>query len=133
MVLVDTNVLLDIMEDDPRWADWSYAALDAVINSGEAAAINPVVYAELSVYHVSKEILDSEIASLQLAMRAIPLDGLFLAGKAFGRYRASGGTKSNVLPDFFIGAHAAVEGATVLTRDPRRIRGYFPTVTLVSP
>jgi hypothetical protein len=133
MVLVDTNVLLDIMEGDPRWADWSLAALDAIVNSGEMVAINPVIYAELSVYHESKETLDSEIATLKLAFHPIPLGGLFLAGKAFGRYRAAGGTKSNVLPDFFIGAHAAVEGATLLTRDPRRIRTYFPTVTLVSP
>jgi predicted nucleic acid-binding protein len=132
MIFVDTSVLLDIVRADQEWAAWSNAAFEAAAGT-EVLAINPVIYAEMSVNFDEIELLDSAVATLQLAMLETPRAGLFLAAKAFKRYRAAGGTKSNVLSDFFIGAHAAVEGAGILTRDPRRIRTYFPTVPLIAP
>jgi hypothetical protein len=132
MTLVDTNVLLDIATDDPRWADWSLQQLDAASIRGPVV-INPVVYAEFSVGYARIEELDAVLADASIAILEIPRAALFLAGKVFQRYRAQGGTRTNVLPDFFIGAHAAVAGLALLTRDPQRYRAYFPTVTLVTP
>ena len=133
MVLVDTNVLLDLVTDDPRWAALSQARLDAAALRGPLA-INPVVYAELSVAYRRIEELESMVAKAGLRLEAIPREALFLAGKAFVDYRRTrGGSRTGVLPDFFIGAHAAVLGVPLLTRDARRYRTYFPTLELIAP
>jgi len=132
VTLVDTNVLLDLGTDDPDWADWSVRQLDAAGLRGELI-IDDVVYAELSVRFETIEALDAVVNDARLTMAAIPRGALFLAGKAFQRYRAAGGTRTGVLPDFFIGAHAAVAGLTLLTRDARRYRQYFPSVDLITP
>ena len=132
MLLVDTNVLVDVLEDDPEWADWSVGQLRAHSQVHELL-INPVIYAELSLTFESVRALDQVIESLDLVLHDIPRPALFLAGKAFIKYRRGGGGKANVLADFFIGAHAAVLGCGVLTRDARRYKNYFPTVPLVIP
>lgn len=132
MLLVDTNVLVDMLENDPDWADWSIAQLRAQ-SQVRRLVINPVIYAELSLTFSSAEALDETLAALQVAVAEIPRPALFLAGKAFVKYRRQGGAKSNVLADFFIGAHAAVARWPVLTRDVRRYAGYFPTVELIAP
>lgn len=132
MLLVDTNVLLDVLEDDPDWADWSIRQLRQQAQIHDLA-INSVIYAELSVAFSTVEALDAVVADLGLTLLNLPRPALFLAGKAYVRYRRQGGSKHNVLADFFIGAHAAVLGTPLLTRDTRRYRGYFPTVTLISP
>ena len=132
MLLVDTNVLVDVLQDDPQWADWSIQQL-RFQSKIHRLLINPIVYSELSLTFSTVEALDQTIAELGLAMVEIPKPALFLAGKAFVRYRRQGGTKSNVLGDFFIGAHAAVSGLQILTRDTQRYRSYFPGVALVAP
>lgn len=132
MTLVDTNVLLDLATNDPDWADWSIRQLDAAALRGPLH-INDVIYAELSVRFAAIEPLDRFIADAALAHAPMPRAALFLAAKAFQRYRAGGGARSGVLPDFFIGAHAAVAGMPLLTRDGRRYRGYFPKLELIAP
>lgn len=132
MLLVDTNVLVDVLEDDPEWADWSISQLRAQ-SKVHPLAINPVIYAELSVAFSTIEALDKIIEDLGLTMLELPRPALFLAGKAFVRYRRQGGKKHNVLADFFIGAHAAVLGCPLLTRDAQRYQSYFPSVKLVTP
>ena len=131
-LLVDTNVLVDVLEDDPEWADWSIQQMRDQAQIHELA-INPIIYAELSLTFASVEALDETLADLGLAYLELPRPALFLAGKAFAHYRRQGGTKQNVLADFFIGAHAAVSGARLLTRDARRYRYYFPSVALITP
>ena len=131
-MLVDTNVLVDVLENDPDWSDWSVAQLRAQAQI-HRLVINPVIYAELSLTFSTVEALDDALAGLQIPVIEIPRPALFLAGKAFVSYRRRGGTKTNVLADFFIGAHAAVAGLPVLTRDVRRVAGYFPTVALIAP
>ena len=130
-VLVDSNVLLDILIPDPEWEAWSS---DALARAAEDAylAINPVIYAEVSVGFREVEALEEALPS-EIRREDLPWDAAFLAGKAFVRYRRGGGVRSPPLPDFFIGAHAAVRGYTVLTRDPRRYRRYFPTLRVVGP
>ena len=132
MLLVDTNVLVDVLENDPEWSNWSIGQLRAQ-SKVPRLAINPVIYSELSLTFSTVEALDQTIEDLGLVLIELPRPALFLAGKAFVRYRRQGGTKSNVLGDFFIGAHAAVSGHPVLTRDTRRYAAYFPGVTLISP
>ena len=132
MTLIDTNILLDLLTNDPRWAAWSIQQLDAAALKGPLM-INPVVYAELSVRFARIEDLDAVVDEMSLAMIAVPRPALFLAGKAFQRYRMAGGARTGVLPDFFIGAHAAVADLPLLTRDARRYQTYFPTVALVTP
>jgi len=132
MVLVDTNVMLDILEDDPAWALWSQDQLDAAAAT-DSLAINPIIYSELSIAFARIEELDTVIEEASLSVAAIPKEALFLAGKVFLTYRKSPGTKHNVLPDFFIGAHAAVMQWPILTRDVGRYRTYFPTVRLIAP
>lgn len=132
MILVDTNVLIDVLEDDPRWADWSIGQLRAQ-SQIHALAINPIVHAELSLAFLRWEDLDATVEQLELTVEEIPRPALFLAGKALSSYRAAGGARSTVLPDFMIGAHAAVSGYPLLTRDARRYATYFPTVRLVTP
>jgi len=132
VLIVDTNVLLDVVEDDPDWAEWSIRRMRDYARIHELA-INPVIYAELSVAFDAMEDVDAVVAELALRVLDIPRSALFLAGKAFVRYRRLGGVKTNVLPDFFIGAHAAVMGSPILTRDPRRYESYFPTVDVIAP
>ncbi|MDP1692921.1 MAG: type II toxin-antitoxin system VapC family toxin [Burkholderiaceae bacterium] len=132
MLLVDTNVLVDVLQDDPQWADWSIGQLRAQAKIHELV-INPVVYAELSLSFSTLESLDRVVATMQLTLREIPRPALFLAGKAYLQYRRRGGNKAQVLPDFFIGAHAAVEGWPLLTRDASRFRTYFPSLEVIAP
>lgn len=132
VTLIDTNVLLDLVTDDPKWAEWSIGQLDAAALKGPLA-INDVIYAELSVRFATIEALEALLGETGILMAAMPRPALFLAAKAFQRYRAAGGRRAGVLPDFFIGAHAAVAGLALLTRDPQRYRTYFPTTDLVTP
>ena len=132
MLLVDTNVLVDVVQDDPQWADWSIAQLRAQA-SVHQLMINPIVYAELSLSFATIEALERVLATLALELRELPRPALFLAVKAYLQYRRRGGTKLQVLPDFFIGAHAAVEGWPLLTRDASRFRTYFPTLDVIAP
>jgi predicted nucleic acid-binding protein len=132
MILVDTNVLLDVLEEDPHWGAWSQDRLDAA-GATDTLAINPIIYSELSMAFARIEELEAVIEDAALAVEAIPREALFLAGKAFLRYRRSRGTKSSVLPDFYIGAHAAVMQWPILTRDVSRYQTYYPTVPLITP
>lgn len=132
MVLIDTNVVVDVWQDHSEWFDWSAAQLRAQAQVHELA-INAVIYAELSLNYESIETLDARVADLKLLLLELPRAALFLAGQAFRKYRRTGGGKSGVLPDFFIGAHAAVLGCAILTRDAARYRTYFPTVELLTP
>ena len=134
MILVDTNVLLDVVTDDPTWADWSQRQLDAASLRGPIC-INPVIYAELSMAFARIEELEAVIADGGFELHELPREALFLAGKVFLDYRrrSRAAVKRNVLPDFFIGAHAAVRGIPILTRDVSRYASYFPTVTLLHP
>jgi predicted nucleic acid-binding protein len=132
MILVDTNVLLDVLEEDSRWAAWSQDRLDAA-SITDTLAINPIIYSELSMAFARIEELEAVIVDAALTVEAIPREALFLAGKAFLRYRRSRGTKRSVLPDFYIGAHAAVMQWPILTRDVSRYQTYYPTVPLITP
>jgi hypothetical protein len=132
LILVDTNVLLDLVTDDPLWAGWSQQQLE-LASANDDIAINDIVYAELSVGYPKIEDLDAMISSAGLAIAAIPRPALFLAGKAFQRYRAAGGSKTGVLPDFFVGAHAVIGDAVLITRDAVRYRSYFPGIMLIAP
>ncbi len=132
MVLVDTNILVDVFENDPLWVDWSVSQMRAQSKVNQLV-INPVIYAELSLAFSTAETLDRSVDALGLTMAEIPRPALFLAGKAFAQYRRQGGIKVNVLSDFFIGAHAAVSRYPILTRDVRRYATYFPTVVLIAP
>ena len=132
MVLVDTNVLVDVLQDDPQWADWSIGQMRAQA-SVHPLAINAVIYAEISLSFSTLEALDSAVATLALEVHEIPRSALFLAAKAYAQYRRRGGNKLQVLPDFFIGAHAMVEGWPLLTRDASRFRTYFPALEVLAP
>jgi len=130
--IVDTNILFDIVGRDANFADWSLSRLESAASNGKLV-INAVIFAELSVRYPKLEELEGVVEELGLTMHSVPPAGLFLAGKAFSKYKSLGGTRTGVLSDFFIGAHAAVTGLTLLTRDPRRYRTYFPTVELIAP
>lgn len=130
-VLVDTNVILDIVIDDATWAQRADAALRK--NRSGGVFINPVIYAELCNGAPTQDYVDEAIGDLQLGYQEIPHTGLFLASKAYKRYRSNGGNKTSPLPDFFIGAHAELLGCPIITRDLKRYRTYFPTVELITP
>ena len=132
MLLVDTNVLVDVLENDPEWADWSIGQLRAQ-SKIHRLAINPIIYFELSLTFSTVEALDQAVRNMGLALIEVPRPALFLAGKAFVRYRRQGGRKNNVLADFFVGAHAAVSRYPLLTRDTRRYTSYFSDVALIAP
>jgi predicted nucleic acid-binding protein len=132
VTLVDANVLLDVVTEDPTWYAWSAAAL-AMASDEAALAINPVIYAEVSIGFARIEDLEAALPSDVFRRDPIPWEAAFLAGKCFLAYRRRGGAKRSPLPDFFIGAHAAIRGHTLLTRDPARYRTYFPTVSLIHP
>lgn len=129
--LVDSTVLLDIFTEDPRWFDWSSEALGRCADEG-SVAINPLVYAEISVRFSRIEDLDAALG-VDFERRALPWPAAFLAGTCYVDYRRRGGPRLSPLPDFYIGAHAAVEGLRLLTRDARRYRTYFPKVRLLAP
>lgn len=131
-VLVDSNVLLDILEEDVNWYDWSSTQLQKAADHS-ALIINPIIYAEVSIGFGRIEELEEALPLDFFQRKAIPWEAAFLAGKCFMRYRKLGGTKHSPLPDFFIGAHAAVSGLTLLTRDAARYRTYFPSLKLITP
>ena len=132
MTLVDSNVLLDILSHDPTWSDWSFRMLSRRSASGPLL-INETIYAEISVHIKSQAELDAIVDDLDVTMLRIPKSALFVAGKAYLKYRQAGGIRTGVLPDFFIGAHAQVTGLPILTRDARRYRAYFPEVEVIAP
>jgi predicted nucleic acid-binding protein len=132
VTLVDTNILLDILSDDPNWRAWSVNQLEQRSSQGPLL-INDVIYAELSSRFSTEDLLDRKVSELNVALQGMPKRALFLAGHAYERYRRNGGTRSGVLPDFFIGAHAQVARWPLLTRDVRRYRTYFPDVELITP
>jgi predicted nucleic acid-binding protein len=131
-VLIDSNVLLDLMTEDPRWFSWSAKAL---ANAAETLrlVINPIIYAEVSIRYSQIEDLDAALPKAMIDREPIPYEAAFLAVKAFRVYRRRGGTKRSTLPDFFIGAHASVAGYSLLTRDATRYRTYFPKLSLIAP
>jgi len=130
--LVDTNVLLDLLTEDEEWMDWSGSMLARASEEG-LVVINPLVYAETSVAFDSIEELDEALPTSFFIREPLPWDAAFLAGKVYASYRRRGGMKRSPLPDFYTGAHAAVRGYTLLTRDARRYRQYFPRLRIVSP
>ena len=130
-VLVDTNVIIDVLTDDRQWADWSLEQLEA--NAGSGLIINPVVYAELCFGSPSIEFVDDVVRRFALTYQEIPRRGLFRAAKAFAQYKGRKGTRTSVLPDFFIGGHAEAAGLSLLTRDTRRLSTYFSSVRLICP
>lgn len=132
MILCDSNVLLDVLVDDARWAAWSLGQLEKWSRRGPLI-VNPVIYAELSAGYDTVEALDRDLDSMGLRFEEMPREALFLAAKAHLLYRKRGGTRPGVLADFFVGAHAAVRRLPVLTRDGRRYRSCYPTVELVTP
>jgi len=132
MTLVDSNVILDVVTDGEVWADWSQEQLEQAASAGPLV-INDVIYAEISTRYATVEAVDAMLRNLDISVATIPRTALFLAGKAYLRYRATGGVRTGVLSDFFIGAHAAVEQRPLLTRDAQRYRSYFPTVELITP
>jgi predicted nucleic acid-binding protein len=130
--LVDTNVLLDLLDQDEEWIDWSAAMLSRAAREGPLI-INPLIYAETSVTFNSLEELDAALPSEYFVREPLPWEAAFLAGKAFTAYRRRGGRRPAILTDFYIGAHAAVAGHTLLTRDPGRYRSSFPRLRILAP
>jgi predicted nucleic acid-binding protein len=128
--LVDSNVILDVATEDPTWAEWSEAALERASDEGPIL-VNPIIYAEVSVYAASMEDLDERLVDFEFL--PLPKEAAFLAGKAHCRYKKNGGTRKSPLPDLFIGAHAMIMGCRILTRDARRFHTYFPRLELVAP
>jgi hypothetical protein len=131
-VMVDSNVLLDVITEDKEWFEWSRAALERCAE-GNVLCINPVIYAEVSIRFERVEELEAALPADMVERLPIPYEAAFLAGKCFLRYRRRGGGRLSLLPDFFIGAHAAVEQMTLLTRDTGRYRTYFPRLQLIAP
>lgn len=131
-VLVDSNVILDVAASGPDWSDWSSAALLRAMDEA-VLVINPLIYAEVSVGFERIEDLEAALPAELYRRDALPYEAAFLAGKCFLAYRRRGGGRSSPLPDFYIGAHAAVAGYRLLTRDASRYRTYFPAVELIAP
>lgn len=131
-VLVDSNVLVDVIVGDVRWGGWSSTALQALADVARLV-INPIVYAEISVTFDSVEALEDALPASLFSREPLPWDAAFLAGKVFLLYRKRGGSRRSPLPDFYIGAHAAVAGYRLMTRDARRYRSYFPKLELIAP
>jgi predicted nucleic acid-binding protein len=130
--LVDSNVLLDLFTEDEEWIDWSAAMLTQAGNAG-AVYINPLIYAEVAVRFSTIEELEEALPRDYYRRTELPWPAAYLAGQAYLRYRRAGGARRSPIADFYIGAHAAIAGFTLLTRDPKRYRQYFPTVRMVSP
>lgn len=132
MVLVDANVLLDILTDDPKWRPWSEERLLASIEVDQVA-VNPIIYAELGAAYKTGAELDRAVSGWPVQRLPLPYDAAFPAAQAFLRYRREGGQRRSPPPDFYIGAHAQIEGFTLLTRDEARYRTYFPKLRLIAP
>jgi predicted nucleic acid-binding protein len=130
--LIDTNVLFDYLSEDAEWFDWSASMLRDAADRGPVV-INPIIYAELSVRYDGIEAVEEALPQEYFVRAPLPWEAAFLAATCFATYRKRGGTRSSPLPDFFIGAHAAVEGLRLLTRDPRRYRSYFPKLKILAP
>lgn len=130
--LVDSNVLLDVLTDDEEWGDWSADRLAEAAHGG-ALIINPIIYAEVSAGFERIEDLDEALPSTYYRRLPLPFEAAFLAGQCFIKYRRQGGERRSPMPDFYIGAHAALAGLTLLTRDARRYRHYFPSLRIVAP
>ena len=130
--LIDSNILIDIFGDDSVWYDWSAARIKEAIERGPVY-VNDVVYAESSIRYETIALFDVALTQAGVSLVAIPREALFVAGKIFQQYRRAGGQRPGVIPDFLIGAHAAVAGLPLLTRDARRYRRYFPTLDLIAP
>jgi predicted nucleic acid-binding protein len=131
-ILVDSNVILDILTEDPQWFEWSAQKIREYANQGELV-INPIIYAEISSGFSQPEELDLSIPQDFFRRAPLPYDAAFLAGQSFLEYRRRGGQRRSPLPDFYIGAHAAVAEIPLLTRDVNRYRTYFPSVQLITP
>lgn len=131
-VLVDSDVLLDVATQDRTWFAWSARALEEAATESRVV-INPLIYAEVSVRYSRIEDLEEALSASMIQRVELPFEAAFLAGKAFVRYRRRGGTRASPLPDFYIGAHAAVAGLRLLTRDANRYRTYFPSIKLLAP
>lgn len=132
MILVDTNVFVDLWTRDPIWADWSEEALALAAEAGPLG-VNPIIYAELCLGFQKESLLEETLAEVGVRRLALPYHAAWPAARAFAAYRKRGGRRNAPLPDFFIGAHALVEGLTLLTRDARRYRSYFPDLRLIAP
>ncbi len=132
VTLVDSNVILDVVTDDPIWFQWSSESMARAADDS-ALAINPIIFAEVSIGFRTLEELEDLLPARDFRRLELPYEAAFLAGKAFLAYRRRGGKKAAPLPDFYIGAHAAISGLRLLTRDPKRYRTYFPTIDLVAP
>ena len=130
--LVDSNVILDVLTDDAEWGDWSAAMLAEAAGRG-LLAINPIIYAEVSARFERIEDLDEALPESYYRRLPLPFEAAFLTGQCFLKYRRRGGTRPTPMPDFYIGAHAALAGLTLLTRDATRYRAYFPMLRIVSP
>jgi hypothetical protein len=130
--LVDTNVLVDIFNDDPEWDEWSEQRIDAARKTG-GLVINPLIYAEICGGYPTQRQTDQALSTLVFRRENLPWDAAFNASRAFLAYRQSGGSKRSPLPDFYIGAHAEVKGYALLTRDPARYRSYFPLLKIIAP
>jgi len=131
-ILVDSNVILDILTEDPQWFEWSARTLVEQSNQGNLV-INPIIYAEISIGFNQSEELEAALPETFFRRDPLPYTAAFLAGQSFLDYRRRGGEKRSPLPDFYIGAHAAILGMTLLTRDVNRYRTYFPSVPLITP
>lgn len=131
-VLVDSNILLDVMTEDPEWCEWSSERL-ARCAEGSTLAINPLIYAEVSIRFDRIEDLDDALQEGEFRRLPLPWEAAFLAGKSFLRYRRGRGARRSPMPDFYVGAHAAVSGLTLLTRDANRYRTYFPGIEIIAP
>ena len=131
-MLVDSNVLLDIFTEDPEWFSWSAAALEEQAET-TVLVVNPIIYAEVSIRFAEIEALEAALPAGMFRREPLPWETAFLAGKCFHAYRRRGGAKRSPLPDFYVGAHAAIRGLALLTRDAGRYRSYFPTLLLIAP
>jgi hypothetical protein len=131
-VLVDSNVILDVAYEDPQWCAWSEAAIEQAAND-TVLVINPIIYAEVTMGYAHVEHVEAVLPVDRFRREALPYEAAFLAGKSFLTYRRRGGARTSPLPDLYIGAHAAVRGYRLLTRDAARYRTYFPTVELIAP
>ena len=131
-VLVDSNVILDVLTEDPAWFSWSSATLAREADTNRLI-INPIIYSEISIRFVTIEELEEALDPLVFRKEPLPWEAAFLAGKVFLKYKRRGGSKATPLPDFFIGAHALVAGTPLLTRDRKRYRRYFPNLHLIAP
>jgi predicted nucleic acid-binding protein len=132
VILVDTNIIVDILSNDPNWAEWSIIAMRDY-GAEDRLAVNEVIYAELAVRVANEADLARVLSNMNCELERIPTAALHLAGRTFGLYRDRGGLRENILPDFFIGAHAQMTGMRILTRDLHRFRTYFPKVELITP